>query len=380
MKRWISVGVAAGVLVVVAVSLAAQARRGAQPSAPMTVEDYTPRSTLVVPEHPVPSAKFPVVDVHSHHRPGLSGAQWERIIGEMDDLNLQVLVNLSGGSGATLASSVEAIRRSPYPDRMVFFANLDFSRGVSPGFGERAAEQLRRDVEAGAVGLKIFKNFGLTVQDASGQRVQVDDPELAPVWVMCATLGIPVLIHTGEPSEFFQPVDRHNERWLELVVRPGRRLPADRYPSFDTIMAERDRMFARHPDTTFIAAHMGWHANDLGRLGEMLDRLPNVVVGTGAILYELGRQPRMARAFFEQYADRVLFGKDSYRAEEFPYYWRTFETEDEYFDYYRRYHAFWKLYGLGLSDDVLRKVYYENALRVVPGIPRDGFPPLRQDP
>ncbi|MBM40352.1 MAG: amidohydrolase [Acidobacteria bacterium] len=374
MKRWISVGVAASVLV--AVSLVAQDRRGAQLSAPMTVEDYVPRSTLIVPEHPVPSAKFPVVDVHSHHRPGLSGRQWERIVGEMDDLNLQVLVNLSGGSGATLASSIEVIRRSPHPDRMVFFANLDFSRGVTPGFGERAAAQLRRDVEAGAVGLKIFKNFGLTVLDVSGQRVQVDDPELVPVWEVCATLGIPVLIHTGEPSEFFEPVDRHNERWLELVLRPGRRLPADRYPSFDTIMAERDRMFARHPDTTFIAAHMGWHANDLGRLGDLLDQLPNVVVGTGAILYELGRQPRTAKAFFEQYANRVLFGKDSYRAEEFPYYWRTFETEDEYFDYYRRYHAFWKLYGLGLSDDVLRKVYYENALRVVPGIPRNGFPPL----
>jgi predicted TIM-barrel fold metal-dependent hydrolase len=119
---------------------------------------------------------------------------------------------------------------------------------------------------------------------------------------------------------------------------------------------------------------MGWHANDLGRLGAMLDRLPNVVVETGAILYELGRQPLAARAFFAEYADRVLFGKDSYAADEFPYYWRTFETRDEYFDYYRRYHAFWKLYGIGLSDDILRKVYYENALRVVPGIPRGAFP------
>mgnify|MGYP001154384593 FL=1 len=139
-------------------------------------------------------------------------------------------------------------------------------------------------------------------------------------------------------------------------------------------MAERDRLFERHSETRFIAAPMGWHANDLGRLGVLLDRLPNVVVETGAILYELGRQPLAARAFFAEYADRVLFGKDSYAADEFPYYWRTFETRDEYFDYYRRYHAFWKLYGIGLSDDILRKVYYENALRVVPGIPRGAFP------
>jgi len=364
-------------LVGVAVSLVAQTRRpgpaGGEERA-LTVEEYIPRSTLVVPEHPVPRAKFPVVDVHSHHRPRLSGDRWNAIVREMDALNLQVLVNLSGGDGATLADGVRLIRESSYSERMVFFANLDFGQVVKPGFGRRAAAQLERDVAAGAVGLKLFKNFGLTVRDGGGQRVPVDDAELDPVWEMCARLDVPVLIHTGEPSEFSQPVDRYNERWLELMVRPGRRLPANRYPSFEAIMAERDRLFARHPETRFIAAHMGWHANDLGRLGAMLDRLPNVVVETGAILYELGRQPLAARAFFTRYSDRVLFGKDSYAADEFPYYWRTFETRDEYFDYYRRYHAFWKLYGIGLSDDILRKVYYENALRVVPGIPRAAFP------
>jgi predicted TIM-barrel fold metal-dependent hydrolase len=363
------------VLVGVAGLLAAQSRRGsggAEES--LSVEDYTPRSTLVVPEHPVPRAKFPVVDVHSHHRPGVSGARWDTIVGEMDELNLQVLVNLSGGSGDTLSRGVQAIEASAHPGRMVFFANLDFGGGVTPGFGQRAAAQLERDVAAGAVGLKLFKNFGISVRDGQGQRVTVDDTELDPVWEMCARLNIPVLIHTGEPSEFYQPVDRHNERWLELILRPGRRMPSDAYPSFDTMMGERDRMFLRHPNTRFIAAHMAWHANDLARLGAMLDRMPNVVVGTGAILYELGRQPRAARAFFEKYSDRVLFGKDSYVPDEFAYYWRTFETNDEYFDYYRRYHAFWKMYGLGLSDDILRKVYYENALRVVPGIDPSRFP------
>jgi len=374
LSRHVMAGIATVTLVGVAATLIAQSRRGTSARESLTVEDYEPRSTLVVSEHPIARAKFPVVDVHSHHSPGLGEAEWDRIVGEMDALNLQVLVNLSGGSGASLSRGVSRIRSSTHPDRMVPFANLDFSQGVTPGFGERAAAQLERDVVAGAVGLKIFKNFGLTVRDGRGQRVTVDDPELDPVWAMCATLDIPVLIHAGEPSEFFEPVDRRNERWLELIVRPGRRLPADRFPSFETIMAERDRLFARHPNNRFIAAHMGWHANDLGRLGALLDRLPNVVVETGAILYELGRQPRTAAAFFRAYAERILFGKDSYAPDEFPYYWRTFETEDEYFDYYRRYHAFWKLYGLGLNDDVLRKVYYENALRVVPGIPRESFP------
>ena len=348
-------------------------RRGDEP--PLTIEEYTPRSTLVVDEHPVPRAKFPVIDVHSHHRQ-LSQPQWATIVSEMDALNLQVLVNLSGAFGSRLERGIATIRESPYPDRMVFFANLDFSRGVYSGFGTEAAAQLERDVEAGAVGLKFFKNYGIDVTDPDGARVPVDHPELDPVFVKCAELGIPVLIHVGEPSEFYQPVDELNERWLELTLLPGRRMPASRYPSFDEMMAERDRLFEKHPATTFIAAHMGWHANDLGRLGRMLDRMPNVYPETAAILYELGRQPRTAREFFIKYQDRILFGKDTYRASEFHYYWRTFETADEYFDYYRRYHAFWKLYGMDLPDEVLKKVYYGNALKVVPGIARDQFPAL----
>jgi predicted TIM-barrel fold metal-dependent hydrolase len=369
---------AAGVVLLgLAVSVVGQAqRRGARPAnePALTVEEYTPRSTLVVDEHPVPRAKFPVVDVHSHHRPGFSDARWDEIIGEMDALNLQVLVNLSGGSGAGLERGLRTIADSAHSDRMVFFANLDFSQGVTPGFGARAAAQLERDVAAGAVGLKFFKNFGIDVRDGAGQRVPVDDPELDLVFEVCARLNIPVLMHVGEPAEFYESVDAENERWLELTLLPGRRLPADRYPGFETMIAERDRLFARHPATRFISAHMGWHGHDLGRLGDLLTRYPNVSVETGAILYELGRQPRAARAFFIEYQDRVLFGKDSYRPEEFPYYWRTFETADEYFDYYRRYHAFWKLYGLDLPDEVLRKVYYANALRLIPGIARDRFP------
>ena len=339
----------------------------------LTVEEYTPRSTLVVDQNRVPRAKFPAIDIHSHHW-RVSADQWAQTITEMDGLNLQVLVNLSGGSGPGLERKIETIRASPAPDRMVHFANLDFGRGVYAGFGQEAAEQLGQDVAAGAVGLKFFKNFGINVRDENGERVPVDDPELDPVFETCARLDIPVLIHVGEPSEFYRPVDEFNERWLELTLLPDRRMPPSRVPSFDDMMAERDKLFAKHPNTTFILAHFGWHANDLGRLGELLDRLPNVYPETAAILYELGRQPRTAREFFIEYQDRVLFGKDSYRPEEFPYYWRTFETADEYFDYYRRYHAFWKLYGMDLPDEVLRKVYYENALRVVPGIADDQFP------
>ena len=377
-KRWAILAAGAlavaGVVVSSAIEAQRRSRRAAEPV--LSVEDYTPRSTLVVDGHEVPRARFPVVDVHSHHWPGFTAARWGAIVDEMDALNLQVLVNLSGGSGRTLERGVATIAGSPHPDRMVFFASLDFRGGVRPGFGARAAAQLERDVAAGAVGLKFFKNFGIDVRDGEGRRVAVDDPELDPVFETAGRLGIPVLMHVGEPQEFYEPVDRFNERWLELTLLPDRRLPAGRHPSFETMMAERDRLFARHPGTTFIAAHMGWHANDLGRLGALLDRLPNVVAETGAILYELGRQPRTARAFFIEHQDRVLFGKDRFAPDEFPYYWRTFETADEYFEYYRRYHAFWRLYGMDLPDDVLRKVYYGNALRVIPGISRADFPPL----
>ena len=376
-RRTVVIAGALLALAVVVSVLVAQARQQRSPggaAAVMTVEEYTPRSTLVVDAHPVPRAAFPVIDAHSHHRPGFSGARWEEIVREMDALNLQVLVNLSGGSGAALERCVDTIARSAHPGRMVCFANLDFRGGVGPGFGERAAAQLERDVEAGAVGLKFFKDFGISVRDRNGERVPVDHPELDPVFETAGRLGIPVLMHVGEPRSFYDPVDRFNERWLELTLLPNRRLPADRYPGFEAMMAERDRRFARHPETRFIAAHMGWHANDLGRLGRLLEQLPNVYVETGAILYELGRQPWTAREFFTTWQDRVLFGKDRFAPEEFPYYWRTFETRDEYFDYYRRYHAFWKLYGMDLPEPVLRKLYYENALAVIPGIDRSQFP------
>ncbi|MCY3844587.1 MAG: amidohydrolase family protein, partial [Acidobacteria bacterium] len=243
-RRWavLAAGVAALAGVVVASTLEAQ-RRGRRAAAPaLTVEEYTPRSTLVVEAHAVPRARFPVVDVHSHHWPGFSASRWQLVVGEMDALNLQVLVNLSGGSGRTLERGLATIAGSPHPDRMVFFASLDFRGGVRPGFGARAAAQLERDVAAGAVGLKFFKNFGIDVRDAEGRRVAVDDPELDPVFETAGRLGIPVLMHVGEPQSFYDPVDRFNERWLELTLLPERRLPASRYPGFETMMAERDRL------------------------------------------------------------------------------------------------------------------------------------------
>ena len=362
-------------LLVGAAALAASAAVVAQD---LSIREYKPKSTLVVPAHPVPRAKYPVIDVHSHHS-RLTRDDYARVVRDMDALNLRVLVNLSGGSGEEMKGMLAMIAASPAPDRMVVFANPDFSDIDVPGYGRRAAARLEADVAAGARGLKIFKNLGLSVKRANGLRVPVDDPELDPLWDACARLAVPVLIHTGEPAPFFEPVDVTNERWLELQVHPQRRRPAGAFPAFEALMTERNRLFTKHRGTTFIAAHMGFHANDLQRLGRMLDAMPNVYVETGAILAELGRQPRFAREFFTKYQDRVLFGKDSWAPPEYPYFWRTFETADEYFDYYRDYHAFWKLYGLDLPDAVLRKLYYGNALRVVPGLNAAAFPAISSE-
>jgi predicted TIM-barrel fold metal-dependent hydrolase len=329
----------------------------------------------VVPEHEVPRAKFPVVDLHGHPPTLDSRANIERVIAAMDELNIQVMVQARPSSGARLRSQIDAVRDAGYADRFVFFASVDLN-DVAPGSGARIAAQLEEDVRAGAVGIgEIGKGFGLSTRKADGTRLQMDDPELDVVWETAARLGIPVFVHTADPPEFFEPLDYTNERWLELALFENRRFDdRSRFPAFDDLMAERDRMIARHPNTTWILAHMGWHTHDLARLGAIFDAHPNVHAEVGAVLYDLGRQPRFARAFFERYQDRILFGKDSFQPDEYPYFWRVFETADEYFDYYRDYHAFWKLYGMDLPDDVLRAMYYDNALRIIPNMPTEGFP------
>lgn len=341
--------------------------------APLTFEEYEPKSTLVVPEHPRTRAKFPFIDVHNHQRRDLGAADVEKLVADMDRINLAVMVNLSGGTGSTLAQGLTTLKAS-HPKRFVAFANIDLRAINDPDFGEKAARQLEADVKNGAVGLKIFKNLGMFLTDGSGKRVPTDDPRLDPIWKKAAELRIPVLIHTGEPVAFWSPVDKHNERWLELQQFPDRRRTDPKFASFEQTMGEQFNLFRKHPNTIFIAAHLAWLGNDLGRLGKLLDELPNVYTEIGAVLYELGRQPRAARAFLIKYQDRVLMGKDSWNADEYATYFRVLETDDEYFDYYRKRHAFWKMYGLGLPDGVLQKIYYRNALRIIPGIDRSAFP------
>jgi uncharacterized protein len=338
----------------------------------MDVEEYEPVSTLKVPQHILTRSKFPFIDVHNH--------QWtmpiqdlDKLIKEMDSLNMGVMVNLSGFRGEYLEWSLDNVNEN-YPKRFVVFLNINFENLDDEGWPNEALKMMEEAVKQGVKGLKVYKGLGLDEKDNDGKRIAVDDPRLDPIWAKCGELGIPILIHSGEPNSFFNPKDKYNERWLELKQEPGRYRPKESYPSFEEVMAEQHNVFRKHPNTKFINAHLGWFGNDLERLGKLFDEMPNVYTELGAVLAELGRQPRFARAWLIKYQDRVMMGKDTYKMEEYYTYFRVLETDDEYFDYYRKRHAHWKMYGLALPDSVLKKVYYKNAIRVIPGIDAGLFP------
>jgi predicted TIM-barrel fold metal-dependent hydrolase len=262
---------------------------------------------------------------------------------------------------------IDAARAHPQSKRLASMTNVNF-RDL-PG----AAAQLEEDIRNGAVGLKVAKNLGLTEKDPSGARIAVDDARLQPVWAVAAKHKIPVMIHTADPKPLFDPMDKYNERWLELRLRPNR-AGAGRGISWEQLIGEQHNLVASNPQTTFILAHMGWMSHDLAALGALLDKYPNMNLEIAAILGELGRQPRATKRFFTRYQDRILFGKDRYDVEEYPFYFRMLETDDEWIDNIRKYHGLWKLYAFDLPDEVLKKIYYRNALRLFPGLSREGFP------
>ena len=337
----------------------------------LTFEEYNPKSTLVIPGKTIKKAKFPFIDVHGHQY-NMPKQDLSPVVAAMDTLNMGIMVNLSGRSGKDLQQSVANIAKN-FPNRFVVFANVDFDGVGKKDWAKNAVNQLREDVKNGARGLKVYKSLGLRNKDTDGNRIAIDDKRLYPIWALCGELGVPVLIHAADPKSFWDTFDGDNERWLELKTHPRRKREANDPAPWEQIIAEQHNMFKEHPETTFINAHMGWFANDLGKLGELLDEMPNMNVGIGAIIAELGRQPRFAKAFFIKYQDRILFGKDSWKPEEFPTYFRVLESNDEYFPYHKKYHAFWPMYGLDLPDDVLKKVYYKNAVRIVPGLDKSLF-------
>ncbi len=338
----------------------------------LSFEEYNPKSTLVVPGKTITKAKFPFIDIHGHQY-NMPAQNLAPVIAAMDTLNMQIMVNLSGRTGDDLIKSVANINKN-FPGRFVVFCNINFEGAGKPGWIEATVKQLEQDVKNGAVGLKVYKSLGLSNKDADGKRLAIDDPRLDPIWAKCGELKIPVLIHAADPKPFWDEFNGDNERWLELKTHPRRKRSATDPAPFEQIITEEHNMFRKHKNTTFVNAHMGWYANDLGKLAQLLDEMPNMQVEIGAIIAELGRQPRFAKAFFIKYQDRIHFGKDSWQPDEFCTYFRVLESADEYFPYHKKYHAFWPMYGLDLPDEVLKKVYYKNTLRIVPGLDKSKFP------
>jgi len=345
----------------------------------MSFEDYNPPSSLVVEGEVVKKAKFTFIDVHSHLW-NMPVMDLDKLVSEMDEINMGFIVNLSGsGFGPQSAKdlyfdkSTQNIRENQ-PRRIGLFVNVDFNSVDIENHVENQVNIIRGAVAKGAIGLKVYKGLGLTNKDSKGNRVAVDDKRLGPIWEVCGELGIPVLIHSADPFQFWQDKDDQNERWFELKEKPGRYYGGSNFiPPFEEIINEQHTIFKRHPNTTFINAHLGWMGNDLDKLGKHLDEFPNVMTEFGAVIAELGRQPKTARNFFIRYQDRILFGKDSYNKEEFYTYFRVLESDDEYFNYFRKRHAFWKMYGLNLPDGVLKKIYHENALKLFPSIDKTLF-------
>ena len=345
----------------------------------MSFEDYNPPSSLVVEGEVVKKAKFPFIDVHSHLW-DMPVKDLDKLVSEMDEINMGFIVNLSGsGFGPQAAKdlyfdkSIKNIEKN-HPKRVGLFLNVDFESINDANYAETQVAIIRDAVAKGAIGLKVYKSLGLRNKDSNGQRIKVDDKRIGPIWEVCGELGIPVLIHSADPFQFWQDKDDQNERWFELKEKPGRYYGDSNFiPPFEEIINEQHTIFKRHPNTTFINAHLGWMGNDLDKLGKHLDEFPNVMTEFGAVIAELGRQPKTARDFFIKYQNRILFGKDSYNKEEFYTYFRVLESDDEYFNYFRKRHAFWKMYGLNLPDEVLKKIYHENALKLFPSIDKTLF-------
>ena len=345
----------------------------------MSFEDYNPPSSLKVEGQEIKKAKFTFIDVHSHLW-DMPVMNLDNLISEMNEINMGYIINLSGsGFGPQAAKdlyfdkSIKNIQEN-HPNRVGLFLNVDFESIDDENYAETQVKIIRDAVEKGAIGLKVYKSLGLRNKDSKGKRIRVDDERIGPIWEVCGELGIPVLIHSADPFQFWLPKDDQNERWFELKEKPGRYYgDSDFIPPFEDIINEQHTIFRRHKNTTFINAHLGWMGNDLQKLGQHLDEFPNVMTEFGAVIAELGRQPKTAKQFFIDYQDRILFGKDSYNKEEFYTYFRVLESDDEYFNYFRKRHAFWKMYGLNLPDEVLKKIYYKNALRLFPSIDKSLF-------
>lgn len=331
----------------------------------LRLSDFHPVSMLRGPKHHVQTPRFPVIDYHNH----LDAQDPAEVLRIMDACGIERCVNITMKVGDEAVAMVDRYRAV---DGKRFFTIgwMDWSGADDPDFDHFvrvSLERLNRLADRGIVGFKIWKDLGLSVRDATGELIRVDDERLAPIFDRAADLGLPIMMHIGDPQAFFLPIDAHNERYEELAAHPDWGFGGAQYGK-DELLEQRDRVFKRHPKTTFVGAHIAEDSEDLARVTRLLEVNPNVLVDISARAGELGRQPYSAREFFLRFPDRILFGADLVPEETmYRLYYRFLETRDEYFEYptHASGQGRWMIYGLHLPDDVLRKVYRENALRLL---------------
>ncbi len=352
---------------------------------PLSITRFRPQSQLVVPVTNLKSAAFPVVDAHTHfhYRFKDNEQMLDDFVALMDRNRIAVCVSLDGRLGEQLRAHQRFLWQK-YRDRFVIFANVDWVGDGSlddpaswachrPGFADRTAEQLADAAwDGGISGLKLFKRFGLGYRNPDGSLMEIDDPRWDPIWAACGRLGLPIIIHTADPKAFFGPIDATNERWEELSRHPDWSFHGDEFPSRASLLEARNRVIERHPETTFIGAHVANNSEDLSVVADWLERYPNLVVEIASRINELGRQPYSTRDFLIKYQDRVLFGTDGPWAEDrLRLYWRFLETRDQYMPYAETVpppQGLWQVFGVKLPPKVLRKIYSRNAARVIPGV------------
>jgi len=340
-----------------------------------TLREYRPQARLVTKTTEVAKPRFPVIDAHNHVG-GLFGGRWakqpvEKLLDVLDEAGVMAYVDLDGGWGEEILEQHLDHFKMAAPERFQVFGGVNWDAWTDHGdnFGDWAAGRLRNQAKKGAQGLKVWKNFGLQIRDQHDALVAVSDQRLDPLWATAGELNLPVMIHVADPVAFFDPLDATNERWEELYSHPDWHFPSPPYPTFQTIIDDLAELVSRHPQTTFIGAHVGCNAENLAWVSELMRRCNNFYVDISARISELGRQPYAARRFFLENSDRILFGTDmgpdldSYRI-----YYRFLETDDEYFNYGTSEipgQGRWSIYGVFLPDDVLEKVYHLNARRVL---------------
>lgn len=359
-------------------------QRGSNESSGLLLRDYRPKAKLVVPVHDVLRAKYPVVDVHTHFNIRFKHDKdlLQSYVATMDRNGIALSISLDATLGKNVDEHIEYLL-TKYPNRFLIFANIDFQGNAKqgdwsqyacnqPGFARHVVELMKEAHGKGLCGLKLFKQLGLEYRNPDGSFVAIDDSRFDPIWEACAQLGWPVIMHTADPSAFFDPIDANNERLEELERHPEWAFPSPPFPSRDSLHAARNRVLEKHPKTRFIAAHLGNDGENLAQTQAWLDRYPNLYVEIASRISELGRQPRVAKKFIEANADRILFGTDGpWPEQRLRLYWRFLETDDDALPYSEKDpppQGLWSIYGIQLDDATLRKIYHENAIRLIPRI------------